>query len=123
MFKHHDRNSSNSIDAKELRACLFSLGEESTKAAVDRYMKEFGSAGSISLTGFRRLMTHLLGVSHNKDEIVDGFTQIARDDNVVQQAALGKFLPAAELGLFCAAAPQQDGGFNFRQWTASVFAR
>jgi hypothetical protein len=38
MFARYDANKSGSLDRSELKACLFSLGEEATRAVVDQFV-------------------------------------------------------------------------------------
>jgi Ca2+-binding EF-hand superfamily protein len=40
LFKEHDTDKTHSISPKELRACLFSLGEERSKVEIASYMKQ-----------------------------------------------------------------------------------
>ena len=55
----YDKDKSGSINAKEMRTCLFSLGEERTKSQIEGYMAEFGSAGVLKFEAFRELMVTL----------------------------------------------------------------
>lgn len=125
MFKHYDTDGSQAIDLLELRACLFALGEESTKAAVEQYLKEFGNGRTINAAGFKNLMTNLIGVSHTKEQIVEAFEQISRGEPLVDQQMLDKFFTPLEVQLFSATARKDASsrGFNFRDWTEGVFAR
>ena len=81
-----DSNNSGNIERKELKACLFSLGEELTQSEVEGYVKKFGSGGKLNMAQFRELMVHLIGVIHTKESIVASFQFIGRDDDEVSPA-------------------------------------
>lgn len=73
LFKEADADSSNSISAKELRSCLFSLGEERSKSEIDNYMKTYGKGKALSFEQFRSLMTVLIGDIGTKDSLTESF--------------------------------------------------
>jgi len=54
-FNTFDSDKSNNIDAKELKACLYSLGEERPTSEVEAIMQKFGTNGHIDLPNFEKV--------------------------------------------------------------------
>jgi Ca2+-binding EF-hand superfamily protein len=86
FFKQFDKDGSGRIERKELKACLFSLGEELTTAQVEAYMTQFGTGASLNLSQFRELMIHLIGVIHTQPSILASFEFIGHDAQTVRLA-------------------------------------
>ena len=61
LFSDFDHDHSGVIDVKELRACLFSLGEERSRKEVADYVSTHGSANGLAFDGFHELMSTLIG--------------------------------------------------------------
>ena len=78
IFKTYDKDSSKDINEKELRSCLFSLGEERTKKEVAGYMKQFGRNGGLSFEPFRELMITLLGDAGTADGLLESFRLLSQ---------------------------------------------
>jgi len=76
-----DKNKDGVIDKRELKACLYSLGEEKSRADIEAIIKEYGDGKvHIQKERFRDFMIHLLGDTDTKDEIIQSFTLINRGD-------------------------------------------
>lgn len=78
IFKTYDKDTSNDINEKELRSCLFSLGEERTKKEVAGYMKQFGRNGGLAFDPFRELMITLLGDAGTADGLMESFRLLSQ---------------------------------------------
>lgn len=83
IFKTYDKDNSNSINEKEMRTCLFSLGEERTKKEVAMYMSQFGKAGALNFEAFRELMIMLLGDAGTKDGVFESFNLLSQGRDYV----------------------------------------
>ncbi len=81
-FAFFDKNGSGSLDKKELRQCLASLGESSTPADVDKILAQYDSNknGKISSAEFTAFMLSRVGDTNTEEEICSGFQLIALDD-------------------------------------------
>lgn len=69
----YDADRSGFIDRQELRAALFSLGEDASKHAVDDYMKRYGGSAGMDATQFMSLMLTILGDAVELETIVLAF--------------------------------------------------
>ena len=71
-FAQFDENKDNLIERKELRACLYSLGEEKTSGETDAILKEFrseheGGTFAVTLEGFKEFMITIFGVCYKEE--------------------------------------------------------
>ena len=121
-FKKFDKDGSGSIEKKELKACLFSLGEELTSAQVDEHLQHFGSGRSLNLDQFKDLMIHLIGVIHTRERILESFAFIARDDEKVELSRLDR-LDQEHLDFVKRTVPTASDALDFHKFTDVVFAR
>src|SRR5690606_36511256 len=68
-FKAFDKDGSNSIDKRELRACLYSLGEEKTKSEIEAIITKHGSDGKMSYEQFKEFMIQIYGDNDIPDAV------------------------------------------------------
>jgi Ca2+-binding EF-hand superfamily protein len=73
QFSQFDKDKSGAIDIKELRATLYSLGDERTGSEVKKIMEEFGvdegKERVMKYEGFKEFMIRQLGDSDTKEEV------------------------------------------------------
>jgi len=122
-FKTFDANKSGTIDKKELKACLYSLGEEKTKREVEEIMTKFGKNNSLPYEGFREFMIGLVGDSDTKDEILNGFKLINRGGESALVAHLEMVMKDYDIQYFTKTAPKAGSGFDYVKWTEDMFSR
>ncbi len=118
-----DKDGSGFIDRKEMRSCLFSLGEELQRTEIEQLVHQFGKDGRLNLAQFKQLMVHLLGVSHTQENIVKGFQYISRGRDAVHESILGRFLTPHEAAFIKSTAPASAEGLVYLPWVEEVFAR
>ena len=123
-YKQFDKDADNLIDQKELKACLYSLGEEVPTAEVKKIFAEYadGKPG-VDMAGFKRYMVHLLGDTDSKEDVLAGWQLIARGEPVVKTDRLELTVPAEVTEYIQQTAPQKDGGYDYTAWTEDVFSR
>lgn len=128
-FKHFDKDGSNYLDKREFRACLQSLGQDSSpadvKAALDIYDKD--KNGKISFDEFIDYMIKRLGDTNSKEEILDAFTIINQKEYAIPELLSAvvndtTFKDEYVDYLKKEMSPQEDG-LNFKKWVDEVFAR
>jgi len=126
-FKQFDSGNKGYLDKKELKACLYSLGEEKTRAEIEEIIKSYGddeAAGTTKYEGFKAYMIAVLGVSDTKQDILTSFVTINRADNPGQYDQFGLVLNDHDLQYIKTTAPAQGGNaFDFHVWTDDVFSR
>lgn len=121
-FDQFDNDKNGTIDAKELKAALYSLGEEKTQSQIKEIMAEFGKNDVIEYAGFREFMIRLLGDADTKEEVINGFKLISRGE-VGDFARLSDVLAEAYVQYIRETAPKSGEGFDFNAWTDDVYSR
>jgi len=124
-FQKFDENKNGRIERKELKACLYSLGEEKSKGEVDDIIKKYGQGGSLTYDGFKEFMIGVLGDSDTKDEILNGFKLLNRGAETVTTVANLEVvnMPDPDVDYIKKTAPPAEGGYNYVAWTNDVFSR
>jgi len=123
-FAKFDRDNSKSIDKKELKACLYSLGEERNRAGIEQILREYGDGTRIPYNGFKEFMINLLGVSVSKENILESFKLINRGAaQVATLEWLDLYMPESDFAFFKTEAPVAPGGWDYPGWTEKIFAR
>ena len=128
-FKYFDKDSSNFLDKREFRACLQSLGQDSSpadvKAVLDKYDK--GGKGKIARAEFVEFMITRLGDTDSKEEIIEAFILINQKEYAVPElltAVVNETTFKDEYVVYLKAEMSaQDDGLNFKKWVDEVFAR
>jgi Ca2+-binding EF-hand superfamily protein len=121
-FKSFDTNNNGSIDKKELKACLYSLGEEKSRSEVEKILKDFGDGTKINYNGFKELMIQTLGVSDTKDDIINSFNLINKGD-VATVEKMEPIMDQPDIDYVVATAPKTGSGYDYKSWTEDIFSR
>jgi actinin alpha len=122
-FHSFDTDKSGDIDAKEFKACLFSLGEELPLSAVTKIMEEHGNKLKITYEAFKQFMVRLYGDVDTKDAILESWKLVARGEPVVKVAQYEDIMADEDKAYMAQTAPPKDGGYNYIAWTDDVFSR
>lgn len=124
-FKQFDKDNSGSINQKELKACLYSLGEEKTTSEIEKIMKEHGTNGEMSETNFVDFGIHLYGDADTQDEILAGFKLINRgDDKIAHVDKIEPVLKDSDYKYITETAPKAgEGKYDYVAWTSDVYSR
>eukprot|EP01104_Vermistella_antarctica_P013217 TRINITY_DN3969_c0_g1_i1.p1 TRINITY_DN3969_c0_g1~~TRINITY_DN3969_c0_g1_i1.p1 ORF type:complete len:1004 (+),score=356.20 TRINITY_DN3969_c0_g1_i1:73-3012(+) len=113
-----------SLDKRQLKACMYSLGEERPTSEIAAICTEHGDGSSISYDGFKELMIAMLGDSDTKEEILDGFNLINRGAEVGHLDKMEIVLADHDLEYVKTTAPDLgDSTVDYKAWTDDVFAR
>jgi len=124
QFATFDKNNNKVLDAKEFKACLYSLGEERPTAEVAKILAEFGDSKALPYEGFKRFMIKLFGDTNTKEEIMSGFKLLAHDEPQVTEAQLAAIFPQLDdVEYLKKNAPKEGEKLNYTAWTEAVFAR
>jgi Ca2+-binding EF-hand superfamily protein len=124
QFVAFDKNNNKVLDAKEFKACLYSLGEERSKEEVAKILAEFGDGKALPYEGFKKFMIKLFGDTNTKDEILGGFKLLAHDEPQVTEAQLAAIFPQLDDVEYLKQHASKEGEkLNYTGWTDAVFAR
>jgi len=122
-FRKFDADKSGKIDKKELKTCLYSLGEEKNNAEVVAILKTYGDGQGIVLEGFKNFMVGILAVSDSQDDILNAFKLINKGDEIGRPQKMEIVMGEEDLKYIFETAPKVDGGVNYKSWTSDVFSR
>jgi len=123
-FQQFDKDHNGSIDQKELKACLYSLGEEVLQAEIQKIFTEYASSpAGIDIAGFKRYMIHLLGDTDSKEDVLAGWALIAKGEPIVKVDRLELTVPSEVTEYIQQTAPKKDDGYDYTAWTEDVFSR
>jgi len=122
-FHQFDIDDNKVIDKKELKACLYSLGEDKTNHEVAEILAKYGRGGVVPFDGFREFMIGLLGDSDTKEEILSGFSLINRGADIAIIKHMTLVMKDYDLEYFTKTAPKSGEGYNYKSWTDDVFSR
>lgn len=128
-FKHFDKDGSGFLDKKEFRGCLQSLGQDAkpadVAAALATYDKD--ANGKISADEFTDYMMKRIGDTDSQEEILDAFATINQkdyaDDDHMTAVVNDTTFPPDHYQYLQKEMPAREGGYDFSQWTQSVFDR
>ena len=68
-------------------------------------------------------MIHIFGDTDSKEDVMAGWTLIARGEPVVKEEAMDVILTNDDIAYIKETAPQKDGGYDYTAWTEDVFSR
>lgn len=128
---------SGDIDKKELKACLYSLGEEKSSSEVENILKskktstcrvlttltEYGDGKLIKYEGFKELMIDTLGVTDTKEDILKSFELINKGAEIAKEDLMELVMEAHDVQYVKETAPKVSGGYDYKSWTDDVFSR
>ncbi len=123
LFHKYDADKSGTIEKRELRVCMYSLGEDMTGAELDAGLTKYGKNGQLTLPQFKNYMISIMGVIDTKQSILDNLKFIARDKDHCAEAALRKHLPGGVVDGMLRVAPLAADGFDYARWTQVMFSR
>jgi len=127
LFKEHDTDGSDSISDKELRKCLFSLGEERSKKEIASYMKTYAkSSTALAFEEFRELMIVLIGDMGTKEGLTESFQVLAGGQEGITVPGLVEWVEQDKVDFFVQEAPAIENNAelrNFKIWVDAVTLR
>jgi len=122
-FQTFDKDKSNKIDKKELKACLYSLGEEKKKTEIDAIMTKHGQDGKMSAQQFKVFMIGVYGDTESPDEIKKGFKVINRGEEFTVVEKMEFVMEDEDVAYIKKTAKPQGTGYNYQAWTDDMFSR
>lgn len=123
QFKQFDKNNTNDLSDAELKACLYSLGQEVNKAKVHEIMTKFGEGGKMKYNGFKEFMITELGDTDTATEILAAFEVINQGAAVAKVAIMMELLADADVDFIKGEAPAVGCDYDYQAFTVQVFAR
>jgi len=122
-FVLFDSDKSGDINRKELKACLYSLGEDKSNKEIADILTTYGKNNIILYDGFKEFMLALLGDSDTKDEILNGFKLINRGSEFAKVDLMELVMKEPHMQYFVRTAPKSGEGYDYKVWTEDVFSR
>jgi len=129
-FTYFDRTKNGSLDRRELRSCLQSLGDDATPQASVDILAQYGQPadGKLSKENFTKFMIVKLGDTNTKEEIIQGFKYLSLDKETILAEQLEVVVNDLtfkdhHVVYLKKEIKQVSGGYDFPTWTEEVFAR
>jgi len=126
-FNAYDKNHNGILEMNELKACLYSLGEEKSKSQVEEILKTFGDGKQLNYNQFKEMMIRVLGDADTKEEVLFGFRLINRlpetGPTVAVREKLSQVMTPEDIEYIFRTAPAQGDGVNYASWTEDIFSR
>ena len=82
-FCKFDPNNTGRLDKRQVRACLFAVGEELLKSETNHLLAQFGNGSSFTAEQFRNAMIFLHGVAATQEKVTAAFQYLANDQAVI----------------------------------------
>lgn len=127
-FAKFDEDKDGHLDKKELRQCLYSVGEEREMWEIEEIISKYGNKGTglINAEGFREFMIKVFGDTDNKDQVLESLELLAKGDKFVKQEQIKSVMTPGDVDYFIASAPRDaddQNKFDYGGWVNDVFAR
>jgi Ca2+-binding EF-hand superfamily protein len=126
-FRSFDKDNDNYLQTSELKTCLYSLGEERSKAQIEEMVVKFGDGKKLIYDQFFELMVQVLGDSDTLDEVINGFKLINRVPDGEQPVAtpkkLGLVMEEEFVDYIMKNSKPLGDGVDFVQWSQWIFSR
>jgi len=134
-FRMFDTNKDGYIDKKELKKCLYSLGEEREMREIERIIEDYSDnsdppkQGQIGLARFQEFMVKIYGDTGAKDEIVASLALLAKDDNVMKEENMDiitRVMNPQDLEYITTNTPKEEppgNGYIYKAWVDEMFSR
>jgi len=123
IFLQYDQDGDKQINKKELKACLYSLGEEKTNTEIDQIVNTHGTSGQISEPSFKEFMIQVFGDNESQESVLAGFKLINKGADVATHDKLQKVMVEYDVNYFQKTAPKSGDGYDYNAWTTAMFSR
>ena len=120
-FEYYDKDSSGQLDKREMRSCLRSLGEDSTKEKMNKIMGQYDkdNDGKITYEEFKEFMKEVLGDTSTKTEILEAFNLLAEDSPALKEDLMRPLFKTEEVEFMFDA--MEEG--KWKEFVDAVFER
>lgn len=131
VFAHFDKNHTNSLSKLEFKSCLQSLGEDPTDDQMESLMKELADVvDDKQQIGFEKFLSYMIKITSDtttENEISAAFRDLAQDKDFITADDLRRSgMPTEKIDYLLSEMPAfegVEGGFDYKKWAASAFAR
>jgi len=126
-FNTYDKNHNGILEVNELKACLYSLGEEKSKSQVEEILRTFGDGRQLNYAQFKEMMIRVLGDADTKEEVLNGFRLINKLPETARPVAvrekLSQVMKPDDIEYIFRTAPPEGDGVDYSRWTEDIFSR
>jgi len=124
-FKHFDKDHSGFLNRHEFKACLQTLGDDTSDNELDKIMNTIGKDGKISFESFTKFMVDRNKDSTSSDEILESFKSLANDKDFVTPEDLRKVMTNDHVEFLLARMPPYESvpnGYDYKKWVQKVYS-
>jgi len=129
VFKHFDKNNTNSLNRLEFKGVLQSLGEDPSDDRMNALMAELADAGGEQI-GFDNFLSYMIKITSDtssQDEISAAFRDLAQDKDFITADDLRRSgMPSDKIEYLLGEMPAfagVEGGFDYKKWASAAFSR
>lgn len=131
VFRHFDKNHTNTLSRLEFKSCLQSLGEDPADGSLDGLMKELGTLqGESYEIGFDKFLEYMIQITSDhttENEIYQAFRDLAGDKDFITADDLRRGgMPAEKVDYLTKEMPPYkdiEGAFDYKTWANAAFNR
>jgi Ca2+-binding EF-hand superfamily protein len=124
-FRHFDKDQSGFLNRHEFKACLQTLGDDTSESELDKIMNTIGKDGKISFEAFTKFMVDRNKDSTTSDEILESFKSLANDKDFVTPEDLRKVMSNEHAEFLLARMPPYEAvpnGYDYKKWVQKVYS-
>jgi len=122
-FKRYDKDNNGTLEAKEFKDVLFSLGESKDDNEVANLMTQYGDGKKVSKKGFEDFMISILGNVKNQGAIEESFRILTNGQPLATLEALNEMFTEEEVNYIKTKAPRrEDGQLDWRAWVEKEYS-
>jgi len=129
-FTYFDKDKTNFLERRELRACLQSLGESATPKDIQVILDKYDSDHDwkLKFDEFQQFMFTKLGDSNSKDEILESFKYLSFEKDTITEINLASVIndvswKQRHVDYLKKEMKKKGEGYDYPTWTGEVFAR
>jgi len=129
-FTYFDKDKTNFLEKRELRACLQSLGESSTPKDIAALLEKYDGDkdGKLKFDEFQKFMFTKLGDTNSREEILGSFKYLAFDKDTITETNLVSVIndvswKTRHVDYLKKEMPKKNDGYDYIKWTTDAFNR
>jgi len=124
-FRHFDKDHSGFLNRHEFKACLQTLGDDTSDSELDKIINTIGKDGKIGFEAFTKFMVDRNKDSTTSDEILESFKSLANDKDFVTADDLRKVMSNDHVAFLLARMPQYESvpnAYDYKKWIQKVYS-
>jgi Ca2+-binding EF-hand superfamily protein len=122
-FTKFDKNSNDSLEMKEFKALMYSVGEEMTKAQTTEVFNEYADGDRITRARYNDYMVKLAGDSDTRENVTTGFQLLSNGKEYCQKEDLSRIMNPDDVDFIYTTIPSAGEGQDYNAWIEEIYSR